>query len=80
MRIISQNNKGNYPYDLITILRNQNEIYARTITGREYLIARYSTEEKAEHVFSKILINTYNVYGDSYKLPKDESVKLNDEE
>lgn len=80
MRIISQNSIYNLPYDSIIIRRDENTIQARTVMGENYFLGRYSTTEKAEHVFNQILIQTYNIYGDSYKLPKDESVKLNDEE
>ena len=80
MRIVSQNNIYNLPYDSIIIRRDENTIQARTVMGEYYFLARYSTEEKAKRVFSQILIQTYNTYGDSYRLPKDESVKLNDEE
>lgn len=85
MRIISQNSIYNLPYDSIIIRREENTIQARTVMGENYFLGRYSTTEKAEHVFNQILIQTYHVYaypvyGDNYKLPKDESVKLNDEE
>ena len=81
MRIISQNGLHNLPYDLITIHRNRdNEIWAYTWQGKGYILGEYSTEEKAKHVFNQILINTYNTYDNSYTLPKDEHVKLNNED
>lgn len=79
MRIVSQNNIYNLPYDSTVIQRKEKTIYAH-IMGESYVLGTYSTEEKAERVFNQILIQTYNIYGDSYKLPKDEYVKLNDEE
>ena len=80
MRIISQNSIYNLPYDSIIIRREEKTIQARTITGENYFLGRYSTEKKAEHVFNQILVQTYNIYGNSYRLPKDEWVKLNSEE
>jgi hypothetical protein len=71
MRIISQNSIYNLPYDSIIIRREEKTIQARTITGENYFLGRYSSEEKAERVFNQILICGSNYY----RLPKDEWVK-----
>jgi len=76
MRIVSQNHKLNLPYDLISIFRYKNKIYARTITGREYLLGTYSTEEKARYIFGQILAWAQNTYVNYYQLPEDEKVDL----
>ena len=49
MRIISQNG-CDYPYESISISSGDGIIYARPISNmdRRYLIAEYSTQEKAE--------------------------------
>lgn len=76
MRIVSQSHALNLPYNLISIFRYENKIYARTITGREYIIGTYSTEEKTEYVFGQILCWSQNTYINYYKLPEDERVDL----
>ena len=76
MRIISQNHRFNLPYSLISIFIYKNKIYARTITGREYILGTYSTEEKAEYIFGQILCWSQNTYINYYKLPEDERVNL----
>lgn len=78
MRIISQNDKLNLPYNLISVFRYENKIYARTITGREYIIGKYSTEEKTEYIFGQILFWSNNTHCNYYHLPKDEKVNLDD--
>ena len=77
MRIVSQNHRLNLSYNLISIFRYKNKIYARTITGREYVLGTYSTEEKAEYIFGQILAWTSNTYINYFQLPKDEKVDLN---
>lgn len=77
MRIISQSHTLNLPYNLISVFKYKNKIYARTITGREYIIGKYSTEEKAEYIFGQILCWNQNTYINYFELPKDEKVDLN---
>lgn len=76
MRIVSQSHTLNLPYNLISVFRYENKIYARTITGREYIIGTYSTEEKTEYVFGQILYWSQNTYVNCFQLPKDEKVDL----
>lgn len=49
MRVISQNG-CDYPYESITISHGDGIIYARPISNmdKRYLIAKYSSQEKAE--------------------------------
>lgn len=76
MRIVSQSHTLNLPYNLISVFKYKNKIYARTITGREYIIGTYSTEEKAEYIFGQILCWSQNTYVNYFQLPKDEKVDL----
>ncbi len=76
IRIVSQNHRLNLSYNLISIFRYKNKIYARTITDREYVLGTYSTEEKAEYIFEQILGWTSNTYINYFQLPKDEKVDL----
>lgn len=76
MRIVSQSHTLNLPYNLISVFKYQNKIYARTIMGREYVLGTYSTEEKAEYIFGQILCWTQSTYINYYQLPEDERVDL----
>lgn len=78
MRIISQSDRLNLPYNLISIFIYQNKIYARTITDREYIIGKYSTEEKTRYIFGQILSWSNNTHCNYYHLPEDEKVNLDD--
>lgn len=55
MRIIDQNG-CDYPYESIAISSGDGIIYARPISNmdKRYLLARYSTEEKAEKAMQKL--------------------------
>ena len=55
MRIISQNG-CDYPYESIAISYGDGIIYARPVSNmdKRYLIAQYSTQEKAEKVMQKL--------------------------
>ena len=55
MRVISQNG-CDYPYESIAISYGDGIIYARPISNmdKRYLIAQYSTEEKAEKAMQKL--------------------------
>lgn len=55
MRIISQNG-CDYPYESIAISYGDGIIYARPISNmdKRYLIAQYSTQEKAEKTMQKL--------------------------
>ena len=55
MRIISQNG-CDYPYESIAISYGDGIIYARPISNmdKRYLLARYSTQEKAEKAMQKL--------------------------
>ena len=76
MRIVSQRHTLNLPYNLISVFKYKSKIYARTITGREYVLGTYSTEEKAEYIFGQILCWSQNTYFNYFELPKDEKVDL----
>lgn len=47
MRIISQDETIDAPYEHTTLIREGTEIYLSSIKLRDTLIAKYSTEEKA---------------------------------
>lgn len=47
MRIISQDETIDVPYEHTTLIREGTEIYLSSIKLRDTLIAKYSTEEKA---------------------------------
>lgn len=55
MRIIDQNG-CDYPYESIAISYGDGVIYARPISNmdKRYLLARYSTQEKAEKAMQKL--------------------------
>lgn len=55
MRIIDQNG-CDYPYESISISHVDGMIYARPVSNMEkqYFLARYSTEEKAEKAMQKL--------------------------
>lgn len=55
MRIIDQNG-CDYPYESIAISSSDGIIYARPISNmdKRYLIAQYSTQEKAEKAMQKL--------------------------
>lgn len=55
MRIISQNG-CDYPYESIAILHGDGIVYARPISNMDnrYLLAEYSTQEKAEKAMQKL--------------------------
>lgn len=55
MRIIDQNG-CDYPYESIVISHGDGMIYARPVSNMEkqYFLARYSTEEKAEKAMQKL--------------------------
>lgn len=55
MRVISQNG-CDYPYESIAISHGDGIIYARPISNmdKRYLIAQYSTREKAEKAMQKL--------------------------
>lgn len=55
MRIIDQNG-CDYPYESIAISHGDGVIYARPISNmdKRYLLARYSTQEKAEKAMQKL--------------------------
>ena len=55
MRVISQNG-CDYPYESIAISYGDGIIYARPISNmdKRYLLARYSTQEKAEKAMQKL--------------------------
>ena len=55
MRVISQNG-CDYPYESIAISYGDGIIYARPISNMDkgYLLARYSTQEKAEKAMQKL--------------------------
>ena len=55
MRIIDQNG-CDYPYESIAISHGDGIIYARPISdiGKRYLLAEYSTQEKAEKAMQKL--------------------------
>ena len=55
MRIISQNG-CDYPYESIAISYGDGIIYARPVSNmdKRYLIAQYSTQEKAEKAMQKL--------------------------
>lgn len=55
MRIIDQNG-CDYPYESIVISHGDGIIYARPVSNMEkqYFLARYSTEEKAEKAMQKL--------------------------
>ena len=55
MRIIDQNGYD-YPYESIVISHGDGMIYARPVSNMEkqYFLARYSTQEKAEKVIQKL--------------------------
>ena len=55
MRVIDQNG-CDYPYESIAISHGDGIIYARPISdiGKRYLLAEYSTQEKAEKAMQKL--------------------------
>ena len=55
MRVISQNG-CDYPYESIAILHGDGIVYARPISNMDnrYLLAEYSTQEKAEKAMQKL--------------------------
>ena len=55
MRVIDQNG-CDYPYESIAILHDDGIIYARLISNmdKQYLLAQYSTQEKAEKAMQKL--------------------------
>ena len=55
MRVISQNG-CDYPYESIAISYGDGIIYARPVSNmdKQYLIAQYSTQEKAEKAMQKL--------------------------
>lgn len=59
MRIIDQNG-CDYPYESIVISHGDGMIYARPVsnTEKQYFLARYSTEEKAE----KAMLLLHKIY------------------
>lgn len=55
MRIISQDETLNLPYESVIIQRENNKIYAESIyNGVTYLVGEYSTVEEAKKVFTNI--------------------------
>ena len=55
MRVISQDETLNLPYESVIIQRESNKIYAESIyNGVTYLIGEYSTVEEAKKVFTNI--------------------------
>lgn len=61
MRIIDQNG-CDYPYESISISSGEGIVYARPIFNmdKRYLLARYSTQEKAEKAMQLL----HSCYGD----------------
>lgn len=56
MRIISQNNKKDFPYEMCTIWTLENKIIASPIgePETEAVMAEYSTQEKAEKAMREL--------------------------
>lgn len=78
MRIIDQNG-CDYPYESIVISRGDGIIYARPISNmdKRYLLARYSTQEKAEKAMQKLHeCYTGVLLMQNVSLPEDEAEQL----
>lgn len=74
MRIISQSGRTDLNYDNCAIVADGNYIEART-TSQTYLMAKYSSEEKAEKVM-KILHELFASGCKCVQFPKDEDVEV----
>lgn len=89
MRIISQDGTFDIPYEHVIIQRFRCEIYFmnKNLTGVEHLcsdmvIAKYSTDEKAEKVmemlreqYKKYVGVSVNIYG-CFQFPKDDEIEV----
>ena len=78
MRIIDQNG-CDYPYESIVISHGDGIIYARPISNmdKRYLLARYSTQEKAEKAMQKLHeCYTGVLLMQNVSLPEDEAEHL----
>ena len=78
MRIIGQNG-CDYPYESIVISHGDGIIYARPISNmdKQYLIAQYSTQEKAEKAMQKLHeCYTGVLLMQNVSLPEDEAEQL----
>lgn len=77
MRIIDQNG-CDYPYENIVISHGDGMIYARPVSNMEkqYFLAGYSTEEKAEKAMQK-LHNCYQewVEGVVFHFPPEDEIR-----
>lgn len=62
MRVISQDNKKDFPYEMCTIWVIENKIFASPIgePDTEAVMAEYSTQEKVE----KAMETLHSYYGD----------------
>lgn len=79
MRVISQNG-NDYPYDSIAVSCEDRVIYARPIfnVDRRYLLAQYSTPEKAEKAMQR-MFNCYeeglsNIVLRVFRFPRDDEL------
>ena len=77
MRIISQNNKKDFPYEMCTIWTLENKIIASPIgePETEAVMAEYSTQEKAEKAMQKL----HNYYqersvGVVFRFPQEDEI------
>lgn len=89
MRIISQDGTLDIPYEQVVIQRFKGEIYFlnKNLIGVEQLcgdmvIAKYSTEEKAQKAmemlrehYKKYVGNSVNIYG-CFQFPNDEEIEV----
>ena len=79
MRIISQDETIDVPYEHTTLIRVATEIYLSSIKLRDTLIAKYSTEEKAVKAMEmcrRYYDNRYSVTEPKiFQFPADEEVE-----
>ena len=77
MRIIDQNG-CDYPYESIVISHVDGMIYARPVSNMEkqYFLARYSTEEKADKAMQK-LHNCYQEWAEGvvFHFPSEDEIR-----
>lgn len=92
MRIISQDGTLDIPYEKVVVQRFRNQIYFlnKNLTGIEQLcsdmvIAKYSTDEKAEKVmemlreqYKKYVGASVNIYG-CFQFPNNDEIEVQNE-
>ena len=75
MRIISQNGMD-FPYEKVTLEIDDTDIYIRTLPSMNpYLIARYSSAEKASRALIKFYESCSSIIPNNYfKFPQEDEI------